>query len=148
VRNRLGLALILVYYAHCIAATAYAATIADPKGQAVWLSAPLWLTPSWLLNVMPTVPGTSSYERWHLQTLVRFPLAFAFTSVMFYVAGAFLQRVWSVSLRSAAAVGLLLGLLLGGLWFVITHSSNPLWFSFALLGVFASTAIYAKNTNL
>ena len=147
-RNRLGLALVLVYYAHCVAAVAYAATIEDPKGQAVWLSAPLWLTPSWLLNLMPTVPGAKSYETWHLQTLVQFPMAFAFTSVMLFAGGALLQRIWAVGLRAATVVGLLLGLLLGGLWFFVTHGNNPLWFSLALLGGFASATLYAKRLDL
>lgn len=147
-RNRLGLTLVLVYYAHCVAAVAYAATIEDPKGQAVWLSAPLWLTPSWLLNLMPTLPDTKSYETWHLQALVQFPMAFTFTSGMLYGCGALLQRIWAVGLRSATAVGLLLGLLLGGLWFFITHGSNPLWLSLTLLGGFASATLHTKRLDL
>ena len=147
-RNRLGLALVLVYYGHCIAAVAYGATMDDPKGQAVWLSAPLWLTPSWLLNLMPAVPGSKSYETWHQQTLVQFPMAFAFTSVVLYGGGALLQRIWAVGLRSATAVGLFLGLLLGGLWFFVTHSSNPLWLSLALVGALASATLYAKRLDL
>jgi hypothetical protein len=147
VRNRLGLALVLTYYGHCIAAVAYAATISDLKGQAVWLSAPLWLTPSWLLNLMPTVSGPKSYATWHLQTLVRLPLAFTFTSVMFYASGALLQRIWVVGLRSATAVGLFLGLLLGGLWFLVTHGNSPLWFFLTLLGGLVSAALYVKRFN-
>jgi len=92
-RNRLGLVLVPSYFGHCIAAVAYAATIGDPKGQAVWLSAPLWLTPSWLLHLMPTVSGPKSYGTWHLQTLVQFPTAFTFSSVMLYAAGALLRRL-------------------------------------------------------
>jgi len=147
-RNRLGLALVLGYFGHCIAAVAYAAAIDDPKGQAVWLSAPLWLTPPWLFELMPTVAGPHSYETWHLQTLVRFPMAFAFSSIMLYASGALLQRVWAVGLRSAAAVGLLLGLLLGGLWFFVTHAHNPLWLSLSLLGGLASATLYAKRRDL
>jgi len=148
VRNRLGLALVLIYYGHCIAAVVYAATIDDPKGQAVWFSAPLWLTPSWLLNLMPTVPGSKSYETCHLQTLVQFPMAFAFTTAIIFAGGALLQRIWEVGLRSATAVGLVLGLLLGGLWFFVTHEHNPMWLFLALVGAFASAALHAKRVDL
>lgn len=148
VRNRLGLALVLLYYGHCIAAVAYAATMDDPKGQVVWLSAPLWLTPSWLLNLMPTMLGSKSNETWHLQTLVQFPMAFTFTSVTLYAGGALLQRIWAVGMRSATAIGLFLGLLLGGLWFFVTHGNNPLWFALALLGGLASATLYAKRLDL
>ena len=147
-RNRLGLALVLLYFGHCIAAVAYAATIDDPKGQAVWLSAPLWLTPPWFLQLMPTVSGPKSSATWHLQTLVQYPTAFAFASVALYACGASLERVWAVGPRFAAAVGALLGFALGGLWFLATHAGNPLWFSLSPLGGLVSAGLYAKRRDL
>lgn len=141
--NRLGLTLVLVYFGHCIAAVAYGATIDDPEGQAVWLSAPLWLTPPWLLQLIPTVSGPKSYAQWHLQILVQFPVAFSFTSVSLYACGALLQLIWAVGPRFAAAVGGLLGLFVGGLWFLITHTHNPLWLSLAPLG--GLVGFYAKR---
>lgn len=144
-RNRLGLAIVLIYYAHCIAAVAYATTIADPKGQAVWLSAPLWLTPSCLLDLMPTVPDTKSYATWKLQMLVQLPMAFAFSSAMLYAAGALLQKIWAIDWRSATAVGLFLGLLLGELWFFVTHGNHLIWLPLPLLGGLASATFYAKR---
>ncbi|WP_255990473.1 hypothetical protein [Chitinolyticbacter albus] len=143
-RNRLRLAIVLIYYAHCIAAVAYAATIADPKGQAVRLSAPLWLTPSCLLDLMPTVPGIKSNETWQLQTLVQLPMAFTFSSVVLYAADTLLQKIWVIDWRSATAVGLFLGLLLGGLWFFVTHGNHLIWLTLSLLGGLASATFYAK----
>ena len=75
-------------------------------------------------------------------------MAFAFTSVALYACGAFLQRIWTVGPRFAAAVGAFLGLAFGELWFLVTHAGNPLWFSLSPLGGLLSTGLYAKRRYL
>jgi hypothetical protein len=97
---------------------------------------------------MPTVSGPKTYAIWHLQTLVQYPMAFAFASVSLYACGALLQRIWAVGPRFAAAVGAFLGLALGGLWFLVTHAGNPLWFSISPLGGLVSAGLYVKRRDL
>ncbi len=146
-RHHLGIFLVLLYYAHCVMAMFYAATIIDPKGQAVWLSAPLWLTPPSLLQFMPLIGGEQSHERWVLQTLIYFPAGFAFTSISLYGVGAVLQRIWELGLYFAVAVGASLGFFLGWLWFAITHEQNLLWFSTPLISGLISALIFRHDAQ-
>lgn len=140
----LGVVLVLLYYGHCIAAVIHAAGMDDPKGQAVWLSAPLWLTPTWLLDLIPDGSGARSYETWRLQTLVQFPVAFASTTIILLMGGALPQRIWAFGQRSAILVGLILGLLLGGFWYLVTSEQNPMLLLLAPLGAIASGVMHAR----
>lgn len=150
-RNRLGLFLVVAYFAHAIASVAFAATVDDPKGQAVWLAAPLILAPSWLFDLLPSVSGPKSYATWYLQLLVRYPTGFAFTSTAFYLAGWLLQRLWFLGLWWAVAVGGFIGLLFGALWFIATanhpgfHSVS--WFALGFAGALLSALLYFRVSN-
>ncbi|WP_230968849.1 hypothetical protein [Nitrogeniibacter aestuarii] len=146
-RNRLGLLLVVLYYAHCIAAMTHVATMDDAKGQAVWLSAPLWLTPPVLLDLMPDVTLTAPDTRWHLQTLVRLPVAFLFTSILMFVAGLGLTWLWKKGLGFATAVGTLLGLGVGMLWFLLTGSRDEAWFLLSLAGGGLSALVYRASRS-
>ncbi len=150
--NRLGLLLVLAFFAHAIASVAYAATIDDPKGQAVWLAVPLMLTPSWLFDMLPTITGPKSHSTWYLQTIVRYPVGFAFTSILLYIVGFVLQRFWHIGFRSAVAVGAFIGLWFGALWFMVT-ANHPAgysvsWFALGIVGALLSALIYRKHEPL
>jgi len=59
---------------------------------------------------LPSVEGSKSYASWHLQTLVRFPVGFAFSTVTLYALGALLQRLWAIGIWPATAIGFAVGL--------------------------------------
>ena len=152
-RNRLGLALVLAYFAHVIASVAYAATITDdPKGQAVWLAAPIMFTPSWLFDLLPSVTGPRSYATWHLQTLVRYPVGFSFCCIVLYLTGGLFQRIWLIGRWSSAAVGASIGLAFGSLWFVVTtnHSAihSAFWFALGPVGALLGFFLHSKHIGL
>jgi len=75
-------------------------------------------------------------------------VGFAFSTVTLYAFGALLQRVWAIGFWPAIAVGFSLGLSFGGLWFFLTHSQNPMWFSLGLLGALVSAFLFRKRSPL
>jgi hypothetical protein len=147
-RNRLGLALVLTYFAHAIASVAYAATLADPKGQAAWIAAPIIFTPSFLFELLPPVTGPKSYGTWYLQMLVRYPVGFSFCSVALYLVGWLLQRICRMGLWFSGAVGAFIGLAIGCVWFVasINHSNYATWwFALGLVGAISGVFLHSMS---
>lgn len=146
-RNWLGPALVLIYFGACVMSVVHAASIDDPKGQAVWLQAPLWLTPGPLLELLPSLPWPNSYDTWRLNTLLRYPAAIAFTATALFLVGSVLGHLGSRSARLGAGVGAILGLGAAALGFFITHGGSYAWFALSAIGALAGVLVHHQRSS-
>jgi|GEM_PF-3270244 len=119
--RRLGLLLVVAYFAHAIGSVVYASTLDDAKGQAIWLAMPLLLTPTALYDLLPPLVSPDPKLTWHIALLVRYPIAMAFSATLLFWSGVLLEQLWRKSIASGIGVGVFVGTGFSLLWFFITR---------------------------
>lgn len=148
-RNYIGVAFVLVYFVLAIASAYHAATIAhDSKGQWIFLTLPITFTPQFLFNLLPPVADLSSGAGQNLLLLIRYPIGFSFSTIVLYLIGWVLQRIWLIGLAPSIVVGAIIGFIAGALGFsvafMIDKYYSAVWFTLIPVGAALSFFLHSK----